>query len=70
MTLASVTRNLREQPEPAARSRQMIPGRMGLPPIDSRILVLVTRLKTFVPWAKSTKLGTLTIKPFSFGHDL
>src|ERR1039458_2097200 len=26
----------------------------------------VTSLKTLVPWAKSTKLGTVTVKPFSF----
>jgi hypothetical protein len=31
---------------------------------------LVTTQKTLVPWAKSTKLDTLTVKPFSFGQDL
>src|SRR5208282_5407306 len=28
----------------------------------------VTRLKTFVPWAKSIKLSTLTGEPPSLGH--
>lgn len=37
---------------------------------ESKHLVLVTRLKTSVTWAKSTKLVTLTVKPFAFGHNL
>src|ERR1700677_2066209 len=41
-----------------------------LPPVKSSSFSLVTRLKTLVPWAKSTKLGTLTVNPFSFGCDL
>ena len=35
-----------------------------LPPLDSSCLLLVTRLKTLVPWAKSTKIGTFALKPF------
>jgi hypothetical protein len=41
-----------------------------LPPFDRNCLFLVTRLKTLVPWAKSTKLGTFARKPFSSGHGL
>jgi hypothetical protein len=46
-------------------------ARIGkLPPRKSKHLVLVTRLKTSVTWAKSTKLVTLTVKPFALGHNL
>jgi hypothetical protein len=38
--------------------------------LESKRPVLVTRLKTSVTWAKSTKLVTLTVKPFAFGHNL
>lgn len=38
--------------------------------LESKLPVLVTRLKTSVTWAKSTKLVTLTVKPFAIGHKL
>jgi hypothetical protein len=34
-----------------------------------RRLFMVTRLKTFVPWAKWTKLATLAVRPFSSRHS-
>ena len=38
--------------------------------LESKHPVPVTRLKTSVTWAKSTKVVTLTVKPLVLGHNL